>query len=107
LLTGEGAILHPDGVAQVRRRSAAEMERQLAWRTGVIVFDGEPLHEAIAEVNRYSARQFVVADPLIAERPIVGTFKTTDTDTFVSMIEATLRVQAVEQGGVTLLRSSE
>ena len=106
LLAGEGASLHPDGVVQVRQRSNPEMERQLAWRTGLIIFDGEPLREAIAEMNRYSVRQFVVADPALAEHPIVGTFQTTDTETFVSMIEATLRVQAVEQGSVTLLRAS-
>jgi transmembrane sensor len=69
-----------------------------------VVFAGEPLREALAEMNRYSQFRIVVDDPVLAERRIVGVFPTTDTQTFVSAMTATLGLEAVVSGEVVLLR---
>jgi transmembrane sensor len=69
-----------------------------------VVFTGEPLRQALAEMNRYSQRRLVVDDPALAERRIVGVFPTTDMQTFVSAMTATLGLEAIGSGNVVLLR---
>ncbi len=98
------AIVRADGAVEVRPVSDADIERRLAWRRQLVVFNGEPLHVALAEMNRYSYRRIVMDDPELAERKIVGVFSTTDIQTFVSGIESTLGVEAVQDGNTVLLR---
>lgn len=96
-----------DGRLEVHELSDMELQRRLAWRSGLIVFDGETLRQALAEINRYSTRQIMVADPELAERRIVGVFQTADTQTFVHGMRTTLGVQAVETDNGILLRQPD
>ena len=61
--------------------SAAKPAETLAWRKGEIVLDGMTLGDAAAEFNRYNTRQLSVEAPL-ADRRIVGWFRTDDMDGF-------------------------
>jgi transmembrane sensor len=97
------AVLDGGGVAQTRSISDAELRRRLAWRTGLVVFDGQSLHDALVEMNRYSVRQIVCTDPTLCERRIVGAFRMTDTETFISMLEATFDVGVVWSGTVAFV----
>jgi transmembrane sensor len=105
LTANQKALIGADGKVEVGQVSDAQIGQRLAWRTRLVVFTGEPLREALAEMNRYSHRPIVVDDPALAERRIVGVFSTTDTQTFVSAMTATLGVEAVGSGNVVLLRS--
>lgn len=53
-----------------------QIAARLAWQQGEIVFQGESLQEAIAEVNRYNEQQLVIVDERIKTIPIGGRFKT-------------------------------
>jgi transmembrane sensor len=91
---------------EVAAIDAAEANRRLAWRGGMIAFDGESLSDAVAEINRHSHRQIVVDDPELAASPVVGIFRATDVDTFVAAAEAALGAEAVDEGVVIRLRST-
>jgi transmembrane sensor len=104
LTANQKALIGTDGKVEVGQVSDSQIGQRLAWRTRLVVFAGEPLREALAEMNRYSHRPIVVDDPALAERRIVGVFSTTDTQTFVSAMTATLGVEAVGSGNVVLLR---
>jgi transmembrane sensor len=104
LTANQKALIGADGKVEVGQVSDSEIGQRLAWRTHLVVFAGQPLREALAEMNRYSHRPIVVDDPALAERRIVGVFSTTDTQTFVSAMTATLGVEAVGSGNVVLLR---
>jgi transmembrane sensor len=80
------------------------MERRLAWRTGFMVFEGQTLREALAEMSRYSRRQLRVENPELAERSIVGVFPISDTGVFIQGMRATLGVDTVESDTTVLLR---
>lgn len=95
-----------DSLIATHQVSDQELQRRLAWRTGLIVFAGETLREALSEVNRYTRRQLVVTDPELAARRIVGVFPAADTQTFVQGMRATLGVYPVESGNTVLLRKS-
>ena len=104
LTANQKALLGADGKAEVDSVSDTEIGKRLAWRTRIVVFTGEPLGQALVEINRYNRNRIVVDDPELAERRIVGVFSTSDTKTFVSAMTATLGVEAVEAGDVVLLR---
>jgi len=106
LIALQEASLDGAGQIAVRQISDAELQRRLAWRTGLIVFDGETLRQALSEMNRYSRRQLAVDDPDLAERHIVGVFPTSDPETFVQGMRSTLGVELVESGNTLLLRRS-
>ena len=104
LTANQKVLIDTDGRIEVCQVSDSQIGQRLAWRTRLVVFDGEPLRQAIAEMNRYSQRRIVVDDPALAERRIVGVFSTADPQTFVSAMTATLGLQAVGSGNVVLLR---
>ncbi|SFP57283.1 FecR family protein [Sphingomonas rubra] len=66
------------GAAVVRDGGVADA---LAWRRGEIVLDGMTLGDAAAEFNRYNDRQLAV-EAALAERRIVGWFRTRDVEGF-------------------------
>lgn len=59
-----------------------EIKRQLAWRSGELVLDGETLAYAVGEINRYNLRKLVLADPALRSTPLVGYFRTTEPENF-------------------------
>ncbi|MDQ8754981.1 FecR domain-containing protein [Sphingosinicella sp. LHD-64] len=61
------AMLEPD-----------EVERRLAWRQGLLVFDGQSLGRAAEEVNRYSRVPVTIDDPTLARAEFVGVFRIGD-----------------------------
>jgi transmembrane sensor len=70
-----------DGGRWVLARSSGSDE--LAWMRGELVFDNQPLADIVAEMNRYSRRKIVIADPKVARRTIYGAFMAGDVDQFV------------------------
>jgi transmembrane sensor len=69
----------------------------LAWRRGEIVLDGMTLGDAAAEFNRYNDRQLSVETSL-ADRRIVGWFRTRDVDGFARSAAAMTGAR-IEQDG--------
>jgi transmembrane sensor len=73
------------------------VDRALAWRTGDLAVNGEPLSYAVEEINRYNWRQLVVDDPALAREPLIGYFRTNDPETFAravaDMFDAEVRAE--------------
>lgn len=66
----------------------ADVARIVSWRDGQIMFDGEPLAKAIAEVNRYSTTAVELADPQLADLPVSGVFNAGYAQSFVETVSA-------------------
>lgn len=75
-------------------------EEALAWRQGEIVLDGRTLGDAAAEFNRYNRRQLAVETPL-AERRMVGRFRTDDVEGFARSAAAVAGGR-IEEGAATI-----
>lgn len=82
----------------------AEAERQLAWREGLVSFDGESLQTAVAEINRHNRRQIVVDDSALGAMPIVGVFRATDLEGFSAAAAAALKARAIRDGDLIRLQ---
>lgn len=93
----EEVIAKAEQPIAVESLSDAEIERRLAWQEGRLIFDGERLAAAVAEVNRYSSLAVVIDDPVLAEKSFVGTFKIGDARGFVQAAAAAFDAQVREQ----------
>lgn len=103
LTAGAVARAEPQGVL-VQRKPVAEVEQALSWRTGYVLFDRAPLKDAVAEFNRYNVRQVRIEDPALQSIPVGGSFRASNVDAFLRLIERELPVQAVEEGGHVVLK---
>jgi transmembrane sensor len=101
-----GAIAYVDeaGVL-VHRKSLAEAETHLSWRTGVLMFREQTLADAVAEFNRYNVRKIVIADPAVAALKVEGNFRATNVDAFVRLLESGFPVRAATEEDRIVLSS--
>jgi transmembrane sensor len=82
------------------------VNRQLAWRQGMVAFAGEPLSVAVAEINRHSRHPIYVDDPELAAHPVVGIFHANDAEGFASAASATFGAEVVHAGDAIHLRAA-
>ena len=80
---GNHAMIRDNGGVEVASLAPAASDQNLAWRDGRIVLDDMTLAAAAAEFNRYSTQQLVV-DPELADKQVVGWFRTDDMDGFAT-----------------------
>jgi transmembrane sensor len=89
-------------VLKVVAVSPRQVADELAWRTGALVFQGEPLSQAIAEVGRYTRTRIVLTGPQVASLRISGRFRTDDVPGFFQALQEALPVR-VSQAGPDLI----
>ena len=76
---GEELVLGlPD--EEVRKVSADDIEVKLSWRDGNLIFRGESLEDAVKEIGRYTAVEFVFLDNDLRKVRVAGLFKAGDVD---------------------------
>jgi transmembrane sensor len=76
----------------VKAVTPAQLSSELAWREGAIIFDGEPLSEAITEIERYTDTRIVISDSDTAALRVGGRFRTDDVQDFFRGLESALAV---------------
>ena len=103
------AVLRPGDVAtatakniSLSKESPEELESQLGWRRGVLVFYDTPLAEAAAEFNRYNREKIVIADSA-AHVPVVGTFPVNDIEDFTRLAHMALGLNVERRGAETVI----
>lgn len=79
--------------------SAKTMDRKLAWRGGLLLFNGEPLGEVVAEVSRYTTTTIVISDPTLRDLPIGGVFKTGEVDGLLSALKTSFNIEVEKLDG--------
>ena len=68
-----------EGPMVVQGLDAKEIEVQLSWQRGMLVFDGEPLDSVLLEIGRYTTVEFV-PDDAIRDVRVGGYFRAGDID---------------------------
>jgi transmembrane sensor len=97
--------LDPNGVALLRR--GVDIGRRLAWtRGGALGFDGAPLSDVVAALERWYDVEIRLADSALAARRLTATFTNEPIDLVLQRTALTLglRVERAE-GSVFLLRN--
>lgn len=91
-----------DGVVAVSPMPRQVAEQRLAWRDGLLIFQGESLAAAAAEFQRYDGRKVVVVGDALAKRPVFGVFRTNNLDGFAEAA-ATLGARVEHRDGAVHL----
>lgn len=73
--------------------SPQQVAADLAWREGALVFNGQPLSEALTEVARYTRSRIVLVGPTVGSLHISGRFRTDDVPGFLQALQAALPVR--------------
>lgn len=106
LTAGSRAVVRDDRGADEAQVAPARIDEALAWRRGEIVLDGMTLGDAAAEFNRYNRQQLSVEAGL-ADRRIVGWFRTDDVDGFARSAAAMTDARVERDGeAIRLLRGN-
>ena len=100
-----GEQLHVAGPdLQLTSMSPKQVADDLAWRDGALVFEGEPLSEALADVERYTRTRIVLTGPTAASLRISGRFRIDDVPGFFQALQAALPVRvSYAQHGVVYI----
>jgi transmembrane sensor len=93
LSAGSVARTSESGVL-VQEKPIPEIQGDLSWRTGYLIFRNTPLADAIAEFNRYNVRKIFVDDPAVAAIRVSGKFRCTEFEAFVRLLEAGFPIRA-------------
>ena len=94
-----GQQLSMDGLhVKVISVSSRQIADDLAWRYGALVFDNEPLSQAVAEVGRYTPLRIMLRGPGVADLRISGRFRTSDVPGFFKALATALPVEVHRSG---------
>jgi len=101
LLPNQEYRVSGDHRATVRRINPSSA---LAWRAGYLEFDGVPLAEAVAEMNRYARSRLSVADAQARAITVTGRFRNDDAGRFATTLAEmfSLNIGRRPDGGLEL-----
>ncbi|QNA85325.1 DUF4880 domain-containing protein [Sphingomonas sp. So64.6b] len=83
---------------RLAKLDASDVQRSTAWRKGLLVFNGQSLGTAAANVNRYTDLQVVIDDPTLARAEFIGVFKVGDARAFAKAAAHAFNGEVIEQG---------
>ncbi|HKU13592.1 MAG TPA: FecR domain-containing protein [Steroidobacteraceae bacterium] len=92
-------------VAENKRIHTARVANPAAvtsWRSGRLIFDGDPLVEVIAEFNRYNDVQLVLQHSQLSDERISGVFDADQPLALARFLERTGVVEPIQQGETTI-----
>jgi transmembrane sensor len=86
--------------------SFEEIEVKLSWRQGDLIFRGESLEDAMAEIGRYTTVEFVIVDDDLRKVRIAGLFKAGDVDGLLAALRENFNIthQRIDDGKILLTR---
>lgn len=93
-----GGVSRP---VEVKPLQPMDVTQRLAWRDGMISFNGDTLAQAAAQFARYSKTRIVIDDPRVAERQVVGLYSATDPVGFARSVAMSMSLH-VERVGNTV-----
>jgi transmembrane sensor len=92
---GEKVELDASGQQEekVLKMDAVDIAASLSWRSGNLIFRGESLAEAVAEISRYTDIQFELADDAkLKDIHVAGMFKTGDVNGLLAVFKSNFNI---------------
>jgi transmembrane sensor len=89
---GQHATVAGD-VRLIEQIDAKGIEKRLAWREGMLIFDDDPLADVVAEIGRYTSRRIVITDPSIRTLKIGGYFKVRDISSILDTFQENFGIE--------------
>ena len=77
----------------------SDVARGIAWRDGLLSFDGDTLADAARQFERYSDTRIVIDDPGLARATITGLFSANDPEGFAKAAAASFGSRVSNRDG--------
>ncbi|HTO41327.1 MAG TPA: FecR domain-containing protein [Rhizomicrobium sp.] len=97
LTPGDVAIATADSLS-VEQRPKPTLAKELSWRHGLLIFDGAPLSDVAAELNRYSTEKIVVAGDGVGKLTIDASVPTNDIRAFTRVAHEVFGLHVQDRG---------
>jgi len=78
----------------------------VSWRSGFLIFRDTTLGEAVAEFNRYNMHKIVIEDPTVAAMHVGGSFRSTNVDAFVRLLQEGFQIHVDQRDEQIVLTSN-
>jgi transmembrane sensor len=98
VLTANQQLVVPQSGAAAPVR-VVDSGRALAWAQGRLIFDNQPVADAVAQFNRYNRIQIHINDVDLARRPVSGVFNAENPESFVAFIQSVTSAHVVRSEG--------
>lgn len=92
LTAGQRVAFDPAGISTVTK---ADLDGDLAWRRGQVVFRQQRLADVVATLNRHRAGRIVIVNPWISDMRVSGTFDIDRSASAIEALETVLGVSAI------------
>jgi transmembrane sensor len=107
IAAGERTFVSDDAGPTTPAVAPIDITRNLAWRDGQIVLDGDAFGAAAADFNRYNDRKIVIADGRLADEKLVGWFRTNEPESFARAAAASFGARVTVRGEIILVQAGE
>ena len=106
LVQGQSVEFEPqadtDIASKIQQLKDREIEQQLSWRKGLLLFTGQSLREVVAEVNRYTTVTIEIVDNDVANISIGGQFRVGETEAMLKVLETSFNIDVRRKGKNTI-----
>lgn len=86
LLSAGGALRYREVIESFKTMEQEESQRILAWHDGSLVFKGETLEQAVAEISRYTDKELIISDDSLKDLRVGGHYKLDDIDALLASL---------------------
>lgn len=87
------SVANNTSVSKVINISQQKLDKELAWRDGLIIFDGESLEEVVKEISRYTPKKIIISDSRVRNLPIGGVFEVGRVDALLGALRDSFGVK--------------
>jgi transmembrane sensor len=105
MIAGQKAVISQQSIQQLTL-SNEQVQSDLAWQQGMLVFHGEPLSEALKEISRYTSINFTLADDQVKQRRVAGYFKAGDIQGLLFALKNNFNITYSKRDDQTIVLSS-
>lgn len=105
MVAGQKALINQHSILQ-QTLSNEQIQSDLAWQQGMLVFHGEPLFEALQEISRYTSIHFTLADEQAKQRRVAGYFKAGDIQGLLFALENNFNIVHSQRAPQSIVLSS-
>ncbi|MCW8107730.1 FecR domain-containing protein [Alteromonas ponticola] len=96
MFSGEKAMVQ-GAVKEKHNVSENDIDEDLAWQQGMIVFKGEPLYKVLQEIGRYTPIQFKLMSEDVKNRRVAGFFKVGDIDGLLFALKNSFQIEYTQE----------
>jgi len=89
----EQTSAEPASASSAESIGEEDIHAKLSWRDGNLVFRGETLEEALAELSRYTPVTFEIEDEELTDLRIAGLFKTGDVQGLLTALKENFNIE--------------